>query len=326
MKIVDYEVQIEDIASIEEGMYNDEYVYDIEVDDFHTFIANNILVHNSIYVEFGRIVNQLNIPPDKAPKFVVDLWNYGCGPYMDKKYEEYAKKFNCDKNLQSLELEKIADTALMTSKKHYAMSECFKEPDIYLEPGETVLYKGLELIQGSCPKYSRECQDKFIRFILAWYAKHTEKPDFNTIFTMVKEFKTGFLRQSPDDICKCLSVSDYSKFILDDKNNIVVGQHCPIHVKGAGIANYILSQDKNKKYLMKYNKIRSRDKVRFYYTTDPDFPVFAFLPNNFPLEFALPIDYNKQFENMILVPINRILNIIGHPELTPVLCYTSSLF
>ena len=40
------------------GDFNDEYVYDIEMlDDNHTFIANNILVHNSIYASYYQIVN-----------------------------------------------------------------------------------------------------------------------------------------------------------------------------------------------------------------------------------------------------------------------------
>ena len=77
-------LQFENIDSIEVIDNTEEYVYDIEVDDTHNFIANDILVHNSIYVEFGRIVNQLNIPPERHASFVVDLWNYGCGPYMTK--------------------------------------------------------------------------------------------------------------------------------------------------------------------------------------------------------------------------------------------------
>lgn len=40
------------------GDFDDEYVYDIEMsDDDHTFIANNILVHNSVYASFYDIVN-----------------------------------------------------------------------------------------------------------------------------------------------------------------------------------------------------------------------------------------------------------------------------
>ena len=134
---MNYDIQIEDIDVIEQlEDFNDEYVYDIEVDDTHTFFANDILAHNSIYVEFGRLTTFLNIPEDKCAQLVVDLWNYGCGPYMQQKYEEYAKKYNCDVNIQNLELEKIADTTILTSKKHYAMAECFKEPNIFLEPME----------------------------------------------------------------------------------------------------------------------------------------------------------------------------------------------
>ena len=40
------------------GEFVDEYVYDIEVDDdTHTFMANDILVHNSLFVSFKPIIN-----------------------------------------------------------------------------------------------------------------------------------------------------------------------------------------------------------------------------------------------------------------------------
>lgn len=46
--------KIESIAEIEQlDDFEDEYVYDVEVDDCHNFFANDVLVHNSIYVEFG---------------------------------------------------------------------------------------------------------------------------------------------------------------------------------------------------------------------------------------------------------------------------------
>ena len=44
----------DDVEFCEEvGIFEDEYVYDVEVDDeTHTFIANDILVHNSLFVSF----------------------------------------------------------------------------------------------------------------------------------------------------------------------------------------------------------------------------------------------------------------------------------
>ena len=48
---------VENIQSIEQlDDFDNEYVYDIEVDDdSHTFIANDILIHNSVYSTYGSL-------------------------------------------------------------------------------------------------------------------------------------------------------------------------------------------------------------------------------------------------------------------------------
>ena len=97
-------------------------------------------------------------------------------------------------------------------------------------------------------------------------------------------------------------------------------------VKGAAIANFILNKDANKKYKVKYNKIKSRDRVKFYYTTDPLYPVFGFLPGKYPLEYAPSIDYNIQFGKILLEPINKILEILGFNKLPADLCFQNALF
>lgn len=317
--------EIEDIEEIKcVGDYEDEYVYDIEVDKHHTFFANNILVHNSIYVEFNRILRQLNIPYERELQFTIDLWNKGLAPYMEQKYEDYAKMFNCPENKQVLELEKIATTAIMVAKKHYSMMEGWKEPNVYMDPGEDVIYKGLELIQGSCPKFVRECQHDFYTAVHMWYHNHNEPMGFEELFKRLKKYKTEFMMQHPQEISKTTSISDYEKFITNDQTCVAIAEHCPIHVKAAGIANYLLGQ--NPKYKAKYNRLKTRDKVKWYYTTDPNFPVFAFLAGSYPVEYALPIDYNKQFDNLILKPLNKILAILKHPQLPPELCYSTALF
>ena len=55
--------EISNIESIEcIGEFND-YVYDIEMEDDteHTFFANDILVHNSVYFTILPILNKLNM-------------------------------------------------------------------------------------------------------------------------------------------------------------------------------------------------------------------------------------------------------------------------
>lgn len=273
-----------------------------------------------------RISNQLGIPPEKEAQFVVDLWKYGCGPFMKQKYEEYAKKYNCDQNIQELELEKIADTTILMAKKHYAMAEIWKEPDIFLRPMEEVVYKGLDIVKGPTPPYARECQKDFTNFVLEWYQHHKERMPYDMIIEKLKGYKQKYTMCAPDEISTGGTIGNYDKFVIDDKNKLTFGGHCPKHVQAAGIANYLLNQPKNKKYKVRYSKIRTADKVKWYYAKDPNYDCFAYLPGFYPIEYAPPIDYDTQFEKTILSPCNKIIEILNYKTLTADLCYTAALW
>ena len=82
----------------------------------------------------------------------------------------------------------------------------------------------------------------------------------------------------------------------------------------------------NKKYKVKYSAIRTADKRKWYYANDRNFDCFAFLPGAYPAEYALQIDYDKQFEKTILEPCNRIISILNYKTLTSNLCYTAALW
>ena len=61
--------EIESIEQLED--FNNEDVYDIEVDDeTHTFIANDILVHNSSYVTYGSFFKAMT--PEYQKKYASD--------------------------------------------------------------------------------------------------------------------------------------------------------------------------------------------------------------------------------------------------------------
>lgn len=319
-----YDYIIEDIDVIEQiEDFNDEYVYDLEVEDTHTFFGNDILIHNSIYVEFGRLVKYFNIPEEKQTQFVVDLWEKGCEPFMKNAYEEYAKAFNCPKNVENLELEKICRTAILYAKKHYAMEETWSEPGFFLPDMEEIVYKGLEVIQGSTPPYARKCQKDMIEYVLRCYIKD-DKPPYHTLIDKLKKYKSEMKAQPVDEIAKGASIGDYEKGVLDDKQRVVFGEHCPIHVKGAGYYNHTLLT--KKKFLAKYSRLKTGDKCKFYYTTNPLMNVFAFAPGSYPIEFAPPVDYDMQFEKTILMPLNRLIEVLGYDTLNSNLCYAEELF
>ena len=319
--------KIENIASIERlDDFDDEYVYDVEVDDTHMFVANDILVHNSIYCEAGQILRWCKVPRERQTQVVVDLWNYSLGPYMNQCYEDYAKKYNCPKNIQNLELEKIADVTLYFSKKRYAMSECWKEPNIFLPYMSKVVYKGIEIVKGSTSAFVRECIDDFVRFVLRWYGDHDNPIEQSVLIGKLKEYKSKFVCQDPERISCGSSVGDYNKFILNDKQALQFSDKCPAHIRAAGVHNYILNQPKNKKHRLKYSPIKTADKIKWYYTKDSKYGVFAFLPGAFPLEYKLDIDYDTQFEKTILSFCNKVMEIVGYQPVTAALTYSDELF
>ena len=137
----------------------------------------------------------------------------------------------------------------------------------------------------------------------------------------------------PDKISMGRSISDYSKYILNDTTAFEVASKCPIHVRAAGYYNFLLNQ--NPKLKQKYEVIKAGDKLKFYHaktkgwsgnlkTNEED--VFAFLPGSFPIEFAPPIDYNNQFTKTIIDPINRITMAMGFPEIGGNLYVSHALF
>lgn len=277
---------------------------------------------DSVYIEFGRLTNWLNIPVKDEAKFVLELWRLDLQPYMNRCYEEYAARFQCDENLENLELEKLCRTAILYAKKHYAMEEVWDEGAGFLPDLDEIVYKGLEVIQGSTPPYARNCQKDFIKYVLGCYINNS-KPGYMDLIERLRKYKQEMQVQPIDDICKAQSIGDYNKYVRDDGNELVMESGIIIHVRGAAQYNHYLMT--HKKWLRKYSRIKTGDRAKFYYTTDSR-EVFGFLPNNFPIEFAPPVNYDMQFEKTILAPLNKLVQILGYEPLTVNLCYSDELF
>ena len=114
----DGDIEVVDIVRCEQiGYFDDEYVYDIEMsDDTHTFVANNILVHNSIYSSYTDIINstdwfdhqvwrltKVNKQNDQKDFTYVSKGGY---PTLDDA-KEYFKVADIDKEKYSYEIDEI---------------------------------------------------------------------------------------------------------------------------------------------------------------------------------------------------------------------------
>ena len=327
------------------GSYENEYVYDIEMDDdTHTFICNDILVHNSCYMTIQPLMDLYQMDFKYGTDFILGMYNCILEDYLDMCFNKYAGAFNCPENKQVLELEKTARILLMLAKKNYFMDVSWVDSGAYIEPLHKLNIKGFDIVKGSTPAFCRKAMKEFMNNILGKLVRD-EMPSYDYIVGLVRDIKKKFEMQSPNDICKSSNISDMEKCILNDRydgqNDTGVIYHrdkknpektvtVPIHVRAAATYNYILSS-KGRKYMSKYNFIHSKDKVKYYYCektpwTTEDNPVFAFFPNEYPIEFAPKMDVDIQFEKTLLSPLNRVVVALGYQEIPSTLTYAASLW
>ena len=324
------------------GEYKDEYVYDIEMDDeTHTFFANDILVHNSAYITLQPLIDACNIPLDQQLEFDLAFYEEILESYMDDKFDLYAKRNHCKKNLEKFELEKISRTIIMLAKKNYMCDVEWIDSGARFDPLEHITYTGFDVVKGTTTDYCREEMKTFVNYVMS-ILNSGRKPTLSEIISKLKEIKKRFVMQNPNDISITKGISNYENFVKDDKspeieyfqfktetddngNKYLTDKKLPvpIHVRAAAVYNNMLF-NKGKKYKSKYSLLKSGEKVRFYYTGEDT--VFGFVPDSFPIEFAPAVDIDIQFEKMLLSPLNRIIVAMGYFEIPPTLTYTPSLF
>ena len=296
---------------------------------------------DSAYITMQPIIDACYVSKEHELDFDLIFYEEILEKYMDGKFDIYAQKFHCHKNLEKFELEKISRTIILLAKKNYMCDVEWIDSGARFDPCHHITYTGFDVVKGSTPEYCRKEMKDFVTFIMGELNKG-RKPTLGELVKRLVDIKKRFAMQSPNDIAKSQSISNYESFVMNDKspeiqyfsfkkvldangNPIDTNEKLPvpIHVRAAAIYNNMLF-NKAKKYRSKYNLLKSGDKVRYYYTDSEN--VFGFVPDLFPMEFAPKMDVDIQFEKMLLSPLNRIVVALGYNEIAPSLTYTPSLF
>jgi len=278
-----------------------------------------IVIYNdtdSTYVTLKPIIDSCDYAGDPV-KLILKIKRLRLDGYIKKKFDEYAQKFNTN-NLQDLELEKISYSALMVAKKKYILDLAWKDPGINFKPQSKITPVGVEIVQGSTPPFSRKALKEMLNI---FFEKGTTL-EYSYVVKQLKEYKKQFILQDPNEISKTVSIGDYEKYCLEDRKEIRLAHKCPINVRAAAIYNHTML---NTKWKTKYNLIRTGDKIKHFYAKG-DEGVFGFLPGNFPYEIAPEVDYDLQFEKVVVEPFNRFMTSAGFNPVPGNLIYAKSLF
>jgi hypothetical protein len=205
-----------------------------------------------------------------------------------------------------LELEELCYSVLWVAKKKYIKNSLYSKKTVHQSLKE-IKIKGLELNQSSTPLFVRKKLKDVVYHIMGGEAT------IKSIIDMMSVIKDEFKVVPIEMISKYERISNYEKTVINDTSGIELASGAKPHIKGAAMYNYMI---KNSKYASKYERIRSGDRVHFYYT-DTDIGSFSFLSGSCPIEIAPPINIDEQFDSVFLGALNNILKVLDMPKVTP---------
>lgn len=277
---------------------------------------------DSCYVSFQDVVKSCDWSGD-AIQLIMQIYDNRLKEYLERNFMMFAKQAGTD-NIQDLEMETISHSGIFLKKKKYVLDMAWKSGaggGMYYEPQQKIKATGVEMVQSSTPAFARNRLKELLKIIF----QERSKLNMRKFADMLKKDKEAFALDSIENISMSASVNDYEKAIGEDRKQLIINDHCPMHARAAGFHNYLLN---NSKWKGKYQLIKSGDKVRYYYAKNNEGGenVFAYLPGNYPVEIAPAVNYDIQFAKCIIDPINRFIAATGLPPLSPELIVKTQLF
>ena len=306
--------QFEEIENIEQVEYKDDYVYDIEVDDnSHTFIGNDILVHNSVYSTYGTLFQAMT--PESQAKFDTDRKRLDFILKYNKEFQDKLNNKWCHdlydhrhaKTVHEFELETVSRAGIYLKKKKYLKGLVFSKGKYFDTP--KISGTGIELIKSTSPKFCRERLPEILRTLM-FELSNDNKQDFIIMFTnMMLDLRRDFYKAPIEDISQSVNIGDYNKYIVDDENILQFEKGCPVSVHAIGRYNF-LAHKHNRDDLKIYS-----GKIKYYnINLGRSTGYFGFPAGQLPT-WAPPVDKLVQWQKNVIDPINRFLEVMKIPLL-----------
>lgn len=288
---------------------------------------------DSAYFRFDHVIKSARW--DKDPiDLVLNIYKYRLHKYIIECYNRYAEKRNTI-NMMDFEFEKLIRIGIFVAKKNYAIEICWKTTSIKSIDSEVVVdgiryekpkldVTGLEAFKPSHPSWCRKKLEEMLDYILE-QSKTNGIVQFQEVVKLLKKWRKEMEFQNFDELSETISISNYDKYVINDRTEIVLKPKAMPNIKGAAIYNYKLNRSSSK---LKYHRIKSGDKVKLYYSESKSKKdeVFCYLPQNHPLEFAPKMDFDKQFAKKVIEPTNRLLEAMGMRSIPENLIVSNPLF
>lgn len=266
---------------------------------------------DSCYVTFDVLLKHFDTSyyGGNLTKLMLGIVKLDLARYLTEQFDAYADHFGTQ-NLQDFELEGISYTGLfLEAKKKYILDIAWKEggdDGIFYDKGTYYKYTGVEIVRSSTPIFVRDRLKNITKYLV----DNSDKVTITELINKVKTIRSEFLLDDIQNISQMMGITDYDKYVLNDRETLVLGSGCPLHVRAAAVHNHLIN--KNPKLKKKYRLIKKGDKIKYFYSDSNRtmFDVFAFLPGEFPKELNILPDYKKQFSKTFMEPLNRFVSVV----------------
>ena len=311
--------------SIENLGETEDYVYDLEVQNNHNFFGNNILVHNSDYLKFDKVVYKIfekkfnnkkfeELNEDEIKKLtdmILKFIETKIQPIIDQCVNEVQDMFNAyHKGFVGAKVEKVMNRGIWVAKKKYAVSKLWEEGAYYTKP--TLSVTGLELVRSSTPEFAKKVFKKALEIMLM--------KDETDLQEYLKEVKKEFdeLVKTPKSIKQIARISGVNALDYNpngwyknvyDKGELVKRLPAPMNSRAALLYNIYVKEHNLEE---RFELIEEGNKINYIYLKTPN-PlgnenVVAFTDEEF-LEVSGLIKYidaKTQYEKVIEQPLKII--------------------
>ena len=271
---------------------------------------------DSTYVNFQLIfdsIENFDISTDDKILFCEKIIKHTFAQYLDKAFAKYAVSYGTE-NRMNFKLENISSSGIWVAKKSYVLRVKFEK---YLMKNGELLAKGIDYAKPTFPKWARNKMEIFINMFLDKGRTVFHEED---IIPLLVQFKKEMRLCDVDDIAFNYNVTKYNQYI-ESVNPLIIKKGTPIRARAAAYHNTLIEQTG----IHKYARVRQGNKIKFYFAKYPphqnDTPeiiarkkemnVYGYIGGDYPLDFAIPIDYDQHFQMVLVEPINKLLKAMG---------------
>lgn len=284
-------------------------VYDIEINNNHNFFANNILVHNSLFLDLyefikaqGLLEQWESLDDNERIEYCKKISSCVCDYVNTNSYEKtQIRDFNSQEHEYkiSFKQEIVAKSGLFVAKKKYCLYIVDNEG---VKPLDPLKVTGLEVVRSDTPIAVKP----YLRSILIDILEDMTDEELKD---KIYEYKNSLMSAVPEEIASNIGVHNINEYINSDGE---YKKGTPRHLKGAA-ALKMLSESLGLQD--KIEEIKEGEKSKVVYLKQNKWNIETLAFNNWIPEFTeagLEIDYDKMIEKtfiekvkMFLVPMKK---------------------